>query len=76
MTVKLATYYRRKSDKDNGHLALRRGAEKARWKVGMVIPLGTEDESPLLGNVPEGTSLLTTESGIFKTAAVPHDPQL
>lgn len=75
MTVKLATYYRRKSDKDTGHLAIRRKAEKARWKVGMVIPLGASDDAPLLGQVPEGTSLLTAESGIFKTAAIPHDPQ-
>lgn len=75
MTVKLATYYRRKHDRDTGHLAIRRGADMARWKVGLVTPLGPSDEAPLLGQLQEGVSLLTAESGTFKAAAVPHDTQ-
>ena len=75
MTVKLTTYYRRKNERDTGHLAIRRGADKARWKVGIVTPLGANDEAPLLGHLQEGTSLLSAESGTFKAAAVPHDPQ-
>ena len=75
MTVKLATYYRRAQERDTGHLAIRRGAEKARWKVGSVTVLGPADEAPLLGQLHEGDCLLTAESGTFKAAAVPHDTQ-
>lgn len=75
MTVKLATYFRRAHERDTGHLAIRRAADKERWKVGSVTALGAADEGPLLGQLQEADSLLTAETGTFKAAAVPHDTQ-
>ena len=50
------------------------GAEKEKWRVGAVMPLAQAEEAPLLGQLPEGKSVLTLECGMFRAAAVPHTP--
>ena len=42
--------------------------------MGAVTPLAQAEEAPLLGQLPEGKSVLTLESGMFRAAAVPHTP--
>ena len=44
-----------------------------RWRVGAVVPLNKEDETPLLGKIEEGNSLLAAESGLYRAPAVAHD---
>ena len=50
------------------------GVEKERWRVGAVTPLAQTEEAPLLGQLPEGKSVLTLECGMYRAAAVPHTP--
>lgn len=50
------------------------GVEKEKWRVGAVTPLAQAEEAPLLGQLPEGKSVLTVECGMFRAAAVPHTP--
>ena len=42
--------------------------------MGAVTPLAQAEEAPLLGQLPEGKSVLTLECGMFRAAAVPHTP--
>lgn len=42
--------------------------------MGAVTPLAQAEEAPLLGQLPEGKSVLTLECGMYRAAAVPHTP--
>lgn len=45
-----------------------------RWRVGTVQPLGDDDDSPFLGQLPPGSSSLAVESGLFRALAHPYEP--
>ena len=42
--------------------------------MGAVQPLGDDDDSPFLGQLPPGASSLAVESGLFRALAHPYDP--
>jgi len=71
MGARLTTYYRQSNAADAGHWRMRDAAISGGrlWRVGAVVPLGSEDESPFLGELKPGTGQLSVETGLFTAPA-------
>ena len=77
MGARLTTYYKKKGATDVTHLKIRDEADMdgVRWKVGAVVALGNDDESPFLGEIPAGKHQLALETGLYTSPAHPFQTQ-
>lgn len=77
MGARIVTYYRKTDDNDTRHLQLRNETKDAldKWKVGHVIGLGNDDDSPFLGEVSPGNTQVAIETGLFTAPACTYDPK-
>lgn len=68
MGARLATYYRKRSPADGNAASLKSGG----GFLGQIVPLEPAEPTPFLGQVPEGQSVTSLETSLYRAPAFRH----
>jgi transcription initiation factor TFIID subunit 1 len=68
MGARLATYYRKRSSADGNAASLKTSG----GFLGQIVPLEPAEPTPFLGQVPEGQSVTSLETSLYRAPAFRH----